>query len=462
MIITLDISTISRTVNRKLVAGVVLYGTLAVIGLHEYVELSSVNFLLGVLALTMVFSSSRGPVSYRFAWVAILFSVLAIMLPVKTFLYFAIGAAMLLVVESTHGSQGALPLLIMGFMAPIFKYLVNIFSFPIRLRLTAWAGEILSFAGSVTGVKGNMIYSNNGEFSVDPECMGLNMMTTSLVLGIMLIALYQKKLSKRIALWQTGIFLLVIAVLNIICNLFRIVCLVQFEILPDTFAHDLLGIACLVIYVVIPAVFIARFVVARMGVEPRAMKASVVPAFTRRSPGEGWGSYKQVIIHSLVAIGICAAAFSIIRQSLNNKTVAATAPTIENFKASRVEAGVLKLESKRTLVYVKPIHGFYNTDHHPMICWSGSGYVFEQVRERTVNGVKVYSAVLNNAGATLHTAWWYDNGTNRTIDQVEWRWDVLRGAKDYSVVNITVAVESELEPAVFALQNNSRFIELLR
>lgn len=451
MIITLGISTISRTVNRKLIAGLVLYGALAVIGLREYVNLGSVNFLLGVLALTMVFSSSRGQVSYRFAWVAILFSLLAVLLPVKTFLYFAIGAAMLLVAESTHGSQGALPLLIMGFMAPVFKYFVNIFSFPIRLQLTAWAGKILMFTGGITGVQGNMINTKNGEFSVDPECMGLNMMTTSLVLGIMLIALYQKKLSKRIALWQTGIFLLVIAVLNIICNLFRIVCLVQFEILPHTFAHDLLGIICLLVYVVIPAVFIAKFTVARMGVEPRAIKASPVPQ----------GSYKQVTIHSLVAISICAATFCIVRQN-SFKHLPASVPTLQNFKASRVEAGVLKLEGDRTLVYVKPIHGFYNTDHHPMICWSGSGYVFEQVRERTVGGVTVYSAVLNNGASRLHTAWWYDNGTNRTIDQIKWRWDVLRGAKDYSVVNITVPDENELERAIFSLQNNSRFNELLK
>jgi exosortase N len=448
---TLDISNISRTVNRKLIAGLVLYGALAVIGLREYVEPTSVNFLLGVLALTMVFSSRRGAVSYRFAWVAILFSVLTMVLPVKTFLYFGIGAAILLVVESTYGSQGGLPLMIMGFMAPVFKYFVNIFSFPIRLQLTAWAGEVLSFAGTATEVKGNMIYTGNGGFSVDPECMGLNMMTTSLVLGIMLIALYQKKFSKRIPLWQTGFYLLIIALLNVVCNLFRIVCLVQFEILPGTFAHDLLGIVCLVMYVVIPAVFVAKFVVGKMGVEP---------GLNHLSPGQSGSSYKQVIVHSLVAISICAATFAILQKS--NKIAAATVPTLENYKASRVKAGVLKLENSRSLVYVKPIRGFYNTDHNPMICWSGSGYVFEQVRERNVNGVKVYAAVLNNGGSLLHTAWWYDNGTSRTIDQLKWRWDVLRGAKDYAVINITVSKETELEPAILALQNNSRFNELLK
>ena len=138
------------------------------------------------------------------------------------------------------------------------------------------------------------------------------------------------------------------------------------------------------------------------------------------------------------------------------------APALNNYKVSRVNAGVLKLENERSLVYIKPISGFYSTDHNPMICWSGSGYVFEQVREREVNGLKLYSAVLTNGAAQLYTAWWYDNGTNRTIAQLQWRWDVLRGANDYAVVNVTVASEAELETAIVDIQKNTQFNQLLQ
>lgn len=448
MTITLNMP---RTINRKLLAGLALYATLAVIGLREYVDIGSINFLLGMIALCLVFSSRTGPLTNRFAWVAVAFAVLAWLLPVKTFLYFSVGAAVLFLIESTHGSQGGLPLVIIGLMAPVFKYFVNVFSFPIRLQLTAWAGKLLSVAGTATDVKGNMIFTRNGGFSVDPECMGLNMMTTSLVLGIMLVALYQQQFARRLALWQTGIVLLVIALLNIVCNLFRIVCLVQFELLPDTLAHDLAGLACLLVYVVIPALYITQFSVRRLG----------LPASTVQTTHTAQKGYKHWLLHSIVAAAVCAATFAVVGNG-SAKTTAGQLPSLQGFKASRVKEGVLKLENSNTLVYVKPIRGFYNTDHHPMICWTGSGYLFEQVRERIVNGETVYTAVLNNGGSPLHTAWWYDNGSGRTTQQLKWRWDMLRGAQDYSLVNITVATEAALEPAILALQNNGSFNAMLK
>jgi hypothetical protein len=97
-----------------------------------------------------------------------------------------------------------------------------------------------------------------------------------------------------------------------------------------------------------------------------------------------------------------------------------------------------------------------------MICWTGSGYVFEQAKEHEIDGVAVYTALLKNGNATLHTAWWYDNGTSHTIGQLKWRWDVLRGAIDYSVVNVTAISEKELETAVACIRKNGAFSELLK
>jgi hypothetical protein len=46
---------------------------------------------------------------------------------------------------------------------------------------------------------------------------------------------------------------------------------------------------------------------------------------------------------------------------------------------------------------------------------------------------------LQNGKESLYTSWWYDNGLNRTIDQLSWRSKMLSGAKPYSVINITAA-----------------------
>jgi hypothetical protein len=37
----------------------------------------------------------------------------------------------------------------------------------------------------------------------------------------------------------------------------------------------------------------------------------------------------------------------------------------------------------------------------------------------------------------LHTAWWYDNGLDKTIQQSRWRLQAARGQEGYRLINIT-------------------------
>ena len=73
----------------------------------------------------------------------------------------------------------------------------------------------------------------------------------------------------------------------------------------------------------------------------------------------------------------------------------------------------------------------------------------------------VFTAVLQHGNGQLYTAWWYDNGAKRTIDQLTWRWDVLRGAKPYSVVNVTTVTSDQLVREVKAILNDNRLKALL-
>ena len=59
---------------------------------------------------------------------------------------------------------------------------------------------------------------------------------------------------------------------------------------------------------------------------------------------------------------------------------------IGKYKASKYSPGIIKLESQSSLVYVKYVRGFYDTDHNPTICWKGSGYEFQQIQYNNING----------------------------------------------------------------------------
>jgi exosortase N len=296
-----------------------------------------------------------------------------------------------------------------------------------------------------------MIFCNGNEFSIDPACMGLNMMVTSLLLQLVVIAMYQRKFKLQLAWWQVTGLLAMAFMLNVISNLFRIISLVWFNILPGTYTHDVVGIACLLVYVIVPVMGLTQLVIKRKGraVTPQRVKATTV-------------SWKKIVgIHLLLLSITCWAAYVITCKDRAVDNSSATVASVEGYTATRVTAEIVKLQNSESLIYIKNIPGFYNADHHPMICWKGSGYLFKQVKRETIGKQQVYTALLQNGRDQLYTAWWYDNGTRRTIGQLSWRCEMLSGARAYSVVNVTTTSRPQLIKQIKELFSNNKLKPLL-
>jgi exosortase N len=430
------------------VALLVTYGLVFQVALQSYLLWQSVNMILGLIALPMVTVFNRNTKgSLRYALVALLLGILSMLVPVNTLLYFTILMAVLFVAENFIGKINMLPLLVIVLMSPVFQYMANVFSFPVRLQLTEWAGSVMNFAGMQATVHGNMITCGSSEFSVDPACMGLNMMVTSLLLEVILVAIYQKKYGKRASWWQVLLLLGVITILNIFSNLFRIVFLVWFNIQPGTLMHEVTGIACLLFYVVLPGLFITG----------RTMK------WIGRNPGTGnpGGMVKKYRgLHLALLVVTIAAAYIVDGHNKKINSATADAPIVDGYTTHRVSADILKLENDHSLIYIKAIPGFYSAEHNPMICWRGSGYELKQIAEEEMGGLEVYTALLQNGNDRLYTAWWYENGSNRTIDQLNWRMDALTGGNNYSVVNVTAASKDLLLKAITSI-NHEKLIPRL-
>ena len=111
---------------------------------------------------------------------------------------------------------------------------------------------------------------------------------------------------------------------------------------------------------------------------------------------------------------------------------------------SRLADGITRFSNDTILVYVKPIRGFYDTEHTPLVCWRGSGYTFESVWEEQEAGRRWYAGILQKGDERLYTAWWYDNGQTRTVSQAHWRSLDLAGAPGFSLVSVTAAEKGVL------------------
>ena len=189
---------------------------------------------------------------------------------------------------------------------------------------------------------------------------------------------------------------------------------------------------CFVLYTIVPSIFIFSWFVKRFGEEVTKNEQVVnAPRYSL-----------QILFTGVVIIILFFSARNITNTEANAPVVL---PRAEGYEATMFSADVVKLKSDKALVYVKTIEGFYASEHNPLMCWIGSGYEFEELQKKVYGSNVFYTGTLRNGADVLYTAWWYDNGTNRTIEQLEWRWDMLKGSNAYAVVNVTCNTEEELE-----------------
>lgn len=262
------------------------------------------------------------------------------------------------------------------------------------------------------------------------------MLVTSLLCGVIIIGFYQKRMDVQLKLHWIFMALMMLVGLNIIANLMRILILVYFKIMPEHFLHDITGLISLSIYVLIPSMFLLKMLVRKKG-KALEQKHKTSSAFRQ-----------QYWPHAILILGIAITSWRISTKTdyePSNKL-----PAILGYQSSWFDNDVLKLKSNNALIYVKALKGFVYTDHNPLICWTGSGYTFEQIEEQHWGELTLFTGVLVNGNDKLYTAWWYDNGITNTTEQWKWRWEMFCGSNAFAIINVTASSIDNLRSEVKA------------
>ncbi|HYO22143.1 MAG TPA: exosortase N [Flavisolibacter sp.] len=399
--------------------------------LSDYLNSTLTILLAGAVAIASTVRKSETKRPYRFAIVATALLVLTWLVPVKTLLYLSAGFALLYWVETRALRVHFLGVIALLLSSPAFQYASGAFSFPIRLQLTKIVGALFSLVSPGVELKGNTIFYNGQEFAVDPACMGIHMLSISILLGIALLGLLQRKAGKKIN-WKIALlYLAMLFVLNLVANVLRIILLVQFAVPPDAIMHDIIGLLCLLLYVCVPACYLAKWLVSK-AVAGKSSNTS------KRAVGFGW----------LLPIALLLLGQRVVSVDTYAKFESNYAQVVNGYQSSVFAPGILKLVNKQSLVYVKFIRGFYDTEHNPSMCWKGSGYMFKELARQSIAGREVYTALLCRNNEKIYTAWWYGNNRFSTTSQWEWRWNLLKGAENYAVINVTAASQEGLAAEV--------------
>ncbi len=418
--------------------------------LWGYMHWQSINFMVAVAGLpVIIYSSISQQKSYRFLFVALGVALSAFFLPVNATLFLALILSCAGLIETFYGKISVIPLLIILVISPI-SYIITIISFPVRIWVTEVAAVIMNMGLGTVVAAGNVITFNGMEYSVDNACMGLKMLTTSLWFSLYLLYFIQKKQKKTIRLPMIFLSLVIVLSLNVITNLIRIILLVYFNLPPESTLHELVGIGCFVIYTVLPVLYIFGKLVQYRG------KPTTDKSVASQNTSKIFDMAMPVVVLSLIYIS-----------GTNIRTSVGTVPpqlipTVNGYTCYRYSSDVIRVKNDQSLIYVKSIPSFYTAEHNPLMCWVGSGYEFRQLREKHHGDMTLYSGILVKNTDTLHTAWWYDNGKSRTINQMDWRFDMLKGSAAYSVVNVTCNTRVELEKELDKIFNEQTLTELLQ
>lgn len=397
----------------------------------SYVTVS--NFLVGLVLVPFVIFRQGAPrvnAIYLLAFACC--GLLAVRYQLKIFYFLALAFYFIFVCEALLGKLNTIVLFQVVLMSPVFLQVAAILGFPIRLYLSQWAGSMLSLAGLNIAVEGNVMMLSGFTFAVDEACMGLNMLTISMLMGVFAITHHYRAQQRILRLMPLLLFFLAVFLLNVMSNLFRIILLVLFKILPDNPLHEGIGMLCLCVYVMVPLYFLARTVVQRFG---RPVTAAV------QQPTQG-----RVVIAFLVVAGVAVMCLGFsMRPEGGERAVRHATVHYKALPSEHLNGGITKLADDDVLLYVKPIPEFFTGEHTPLLCWRGSGYQFKGIRKATVGTHEIYRGTLAKEGAMLYTAWWYSNGTLQTIDQLTWRIEMLKGNDSFCLVNVTSSSEAVLE-----------------
>ena len=409
----------------------------------DYFRNSNVWIGLCMFPFTL-FIEGRKRVNFVYAGLAVMFATLASIYGVRIFYFFSIAFYFLWLIEFFLGALNVLVLFLVLLASPFFIQVVTILGFPLRLMLSEYAGFILNLIGKNVRVEGNMMILNNLMFSVDEACMGLNMLAISMLMAVSVLIYRYRLYGRLLGLGSSVAFFGLALALNVTMNLIRIMALVYFEIPPDDLMHEIVGILCLLCYVVIPLYFFGAWFIQKFGEskDECISHESISPT--------------NILLFILPFVVLTVG--SRLEKSKIASTIEHADLQFTGGAAEQLSDGITKISTEKLLIYVKSIPDFFTGEHTPLMCWKGSGYEFSGITTITVAGVSMYKGTLVRDENTLFTAWWYSNGEVNTISQLDWRLRMLCGEEKFCLVNVTAKSEQTLNDALASIFKNDLLV----
>jgi exosortase N len=243
-------------------------------------------------------------------------------------------------------------------------------------------------------IEGVNFYINNAKITIDTACMGLSMFKTGLLSGAILMTLEERKQKLHYGIFQILIFCVLVIVLNIVSNYFRIITLVILNCTQENTLHHTIGLICFTLYQIIPMLVIIKYIKPRLidhnlsEIKPKAIIVLV--------------SFLVVLATSIKIKNENDHNF---RQDFNSKYDAKKGVWVNN--------EVFKMETMDKLTYIK------TPSHNPLVCWTGSGYKIIESKKITINKEEIWFNKMEKDHQNYTSYWWYESDHKKYTSIIE-------------------------------------------
>lgn len=416
----------------------ILIGIILASHLANYLNFELSNILgLSFLAFSLFVNSQAKVNRHNYVLIGLLifFTGLHFINYSKSFLCISLVCYILVLINRFYSKVSFYHIATALLVLPFYQFCENSISIPLRIELSNLAGSILKAIDPHAFASGNIIHFNNNDYIIDTGCAGLKMLKITLLFCGVYIFVFQDKTQKTLnTLSQMGLYGMFI-LLNLICNLIRILTLVMCNINETETAHYVVGGLCLLIYVLLPAYFIITKIFKSINSNGNTTNTDLIVA-----PSHKLLNYAYCIVLISFSISKPTAVFS------NNY---ASEPM--GYHSELIKNGVKRFSKKDVVIYLKPIISIFSLEHNPTVCWSSEGYKLKKINKETFDRQSIYTGEFEKGNQKIYAAWWFSNGKTNTINQLSWRMEKIFKRKDFTFININASSKTELEKGIHEL-----------
>nr|WP_294935738.1 exosortase N [uncultured Flavobacterium sp.] len=270
-------------------------------------------------------------------------------------------------------------------------------------------------------IEGVNFYINNAKITIDTACMGLSMFKTGLLTGALLLTLEEKKQRRFFGIRQIIVFCIIIIILNIVSNYFRIIILLLLNCTQENTLHHTIGLACFIVYQVLPMMFLIRYF------KPKTEEIATADFHPKGLP-------------ITIALGIVLVTSLEMKNEKNDDILTNLNPKYNLDTGIWVNKEVFKIVSPEKLIYIK------TPSHKPLICWTGAGYVITDSKEITIGHEKIWLTKMEKDSVQYYSYWWYECGDKKYTSFIEVMLMKLLYNEPIRLLNETCRIKKE--PAI--------------